>query len=95
MKLPRIKDIPKVIVYKNETFKIVFVKKFKDSDQVGEYDPSDKCIRILRGIGPKETFATFLHELIHLVEDVENIKISHKAVYKLEQSFLKLMLENL
>jgi hypothetical protein len=39
-------------------------------------------------------FKTFLHELTHCFEEEYKIKISHKAVYKLEEAMFDFLVNN-
>jgi hypothetical protein len=82
---------PKKIYIKNETYRIVFTDKI---EHYGDTDPVKNLIRIRAGMSRRETFNTFVHELIHAMEFTHNIKLKHKAVYKLERAIVELLVDN-
>jgi hypothetical protein len=91
MKLPNIKDYPKKLHLRGETYKVVFVKGLK---VLGETDSSKRLIRIRAGMSKNETFRTFLHECIHFLEFEYPVKLKHKTVYKLEEALYNLISDN-
>ena len=94
MRLPNIRKYPKVVHITPEVdYQVKFVRKL-DKKERGVCDPSDYTIKILLGMSPEETFKTFIHELIHACENEYNIKISHKAVYKLEAAIGNILIMN-
>lgn len=95
MKLPSPSRYPKRIYFHGEEYRVKFVKRFKDKDQVGEYDSSRQLIRIKKGLTPEETLMTFIHELLHLVELEGPVKIRHKQVYALSEALTQVFVENL
>lgn len=91
MKIPNIKDYPKTIHLRGETYKIRFVKKL---GCMGETDAIKREIRIKAGMSKNETFRTAIHELLHFLEFEFPVKIKHKTVYKLEKAVFQLLIDN-
>lgn len=94
MKLPNIRDYPKEITLNQETYKVRFVRQFEDKKQLGICDPSEREIVIRMGLGKKETFKTFIHEVLHLLEFEGPVTLHHKTIYKLEEAIFSLLIEN-
>lgn len=89
------RDYPKTLHIGSEIYRVKFVRKFKDSQTVGECDPEAKEIRILCGLGPEETLKTFIHELCHAVVEFEHeIEIKHKLIYALEEPIFRFLRDN-
>lgn len=89
--LPEQKNYPKKVFVTNEYYRIQFCKRMKD---FGLTDPVKLVIKIKAGMSKRETFCTFIHELIHAIEFSHNIKIKHKTVYKLERALFELLVDN-
>lgn len=95
MRLPGRQAYPKTIIIKGKEWKIEFVKKIgKVASDVGECDASVKVIRIKIGQSKKETFLTFIHELLHAIEDAYRFDLKHKHVYLLERAIGDVLLKN-
>lgn len=94
MKLPGVRSYPKHITYNGEEYAIRFVRKFKDKLQIGECCSSEKIIRIKSGLSKEETFITFLHEVLHLIEMEHPIDIKHSHVYKMSEALAQIFMEN-
>lgn len=91
----RRKDYPKELLIGSQVYKIKFVRKFKDKEQVGECDPETKEIKIKCGLGSKDTLKTFIHELCHAIFEFENdIELKHKLIYKFEEPIYQFILDN-
>lgn len=90
-RLPIQKMYPKEIQFCAETYKIIFKKGL---DCYGETDPGAKTIKIKDGLSPRNLFATFVHEIIHVIELELPFRIKHKDVYKLEKAIVELFLDN-
>lgn len=91
MRIPNIKDYPKEIHLRGETYRVLFVKNMT---HLGETDWAKRTIKIRAGMSKNETFRTFIHELLHFLEFSWPIKITHKQVYKLEKAIFQLILDN-
>jgi hypothetical protein len=92
--VPNKRDYPKEIVYDGEVYKVKWVRKFEDPDQLGECCSSEKVIRLRLGRPKFETFETFLHEILHLIEFEHPIDIKHSHVYKMSEALAKMFIEN-
>ena len=89
--LPPASMYPKKIYYRDETYKLKFVKNFYC---FGETDGDKKTIKIKKGMSRRETLSTLIHELMHVIEFELPLKIKHKNVHKLEKAFMELLLDN-
>ena len=88
--IPRIRDYPKEIRLNGDVYTVKFVK-MKDA---GLTDPNKFEILICKGMTRKETFKTFIHELLHVMEFTEDLPIPHKLVYKIEEAMFDLWEQN-
>lgn len=95
MKLPQKRHYPKEIHFRGETYKIQFVSKLKDKRDMGECDPSDRVIRIVKNLSREETLRTLIHECLHILEFEYPINIKHRMIYKLEDAIYELLCANL
>lgn len=91
MRVPKIKDYPKELFLKGDCYKVVFVKNLKN---LGEVDPSSHTLRIRAGMSRNETFKTFIHEVLHIIEFSWPLPIPHKLVYNLEEAIFSFLLDN-
>lgn len=91
VKLPLQSAYPKAIHFAPYVYRIIFVKNL---DCYGETDPVKKTIKIKKGLSPRMTLTTFIHELLHVIEFDQPVKLKHKTVYKLEQAIVELLLDN-
>lgn len=91
MNLPEQRKYPKKIYFGKEVYTIKFVKKL---DCFGDTDSVKKLIRIKKGISKRETFQTFIHELLHVIEFEAPIKIKHSMIYELEKAIFELLFDN-
>lgn len=95
MKIPK---IPPHIKIKNKVvYEIVWVDEFRDKvDEItwGEcrFDKQQIALRI--GQSPKKEFMSFIHELLHAVCEEREIKLSHRAIYQLEEAMFYILFHN-
>jgi len=89
--LPKQHHYPFKIYFGSECYKVKFKKNL---DCYGKTNSSTKTITIKSGMSKRETFATFIHELLHVIEFEAPIKIKHKTIYKLERAITELILDN-
>lgn len=89
--IPKIKDYPKFIYFKQDKYKVMFVKGLKD---LGETDPNEFTIKIRAGMSRVETFKTFIHECLHVGEFSYPLDISHRMVYRLEEVIFTFLMDN-
>lgn len=95
MKLPPLSKYPRLITIGGEPWRVEFVRQIKKSRQtLGLCEFSEKTIYIRRGQSRKETFATFVHECLHALEEEYNFELKHKHIYALEQGIVELLIEN-
>lgn len=92
MKLP---IIPARVKIKNRvTYEVVWVDSFKDAGVLGECRFDSKQIALKSDESERETFKTFVHEVLHAMEFERGIKIPHKAIYQLEDAVFYLLFHN-
>ena len=76
-----------------ELYQMKFVQRLPDR-ATGMCDAStNSCYSILKQ-SKIETFRTFIHEMIHAMEDVYDFELKHEYVEKLEIAFADFLLEN-
>lgn len=81
----RIEIKPKVF------YEILWVESFPDPTIMGEtrYPPKDsKQIVIRNNLSDKETYSTFLHEMIHAMDVEHKIGLTETQVLKLEKALM-------
>ena len=87
---------PKKLLIGDEIYHVRFVRRFKDPHTLGECDPSEKEIRIKQGMSQKETFKTFLHELMHAIFEFEGgVTIPHALIGRLEEPLYNFIISNM
>jgi hypothetical protein len=91
IKLPKQCNYPKKVYFRDEIYSVKFKKNFHC---YGETDPMRKVITIKSGMSERETLATLVHELLHVIEFESPLKIKHKTVYKLERAMVEILLDN-
>ena len=92
MKKPK---IPPYIKIKNKVvYEVVWLDGFKDSEVLGECRFDSKQIALKTGISERETYKTFIHEVLHAVEFERGVKLPHKAVYQLEDALFYILFHN-
>jgi len=90
-KIPTQRKYPKYIYYGTERYRLIFKKNL---DCYGVTDANARTITIKDGLSPRALLATFIHEVIHLMEFETPLKIKHKSVYKLEKALVELLIDN-
>lgn len=80
------KRIPKKFKVGRKTFKVQWVNEFPDKKQVGESDWNNKIIYLKKKQSKSELVHTYIHEVIHIVSDEFELKISEKQVRGLEKT---------
>jgi Zn-dependent peptidase ImmA (M78 family) len=91
IKLPLQSEYPNKIHFSDVVYRVKFKKGLKC---YGYTDSSKKLIVIKKGISPRQTLCTFVHELLHVIEFDHPVKIKHKTIYKLEAAIVELLLDN-
>lgn len=94
---PRTSEYPKEIFVKDMVWRVRFCRTVPDDPQekdLGMCDPESRTIFIRYKQKPRETFMTFVHELLHAFEFEYNIEISHEIIYELEECIADLVTQN-
>lgn len=81
-----LKRIPHIVTFKKAKYEILWVDKFPDNKTMGEtrYDP--KQIVIARHPSEKELVHTYIHEVIHAVDNEFEVGLTETQVRKLEKA---------
>jgi hypothetical protein len=87
--------IPSRIKIKNKVvYELVWVDEFADPDTLGECRPWASQIAIKNGQSDKQEMKTFLHEMLHALCEERGIKVSHRAIYQLEDALFYILFHN-
>lgn len=78
--------IPHVIQIKKTKCEICWIDDFKDGKTLGEtrWNPTQIVVKV--GQTPKDAVSTYFHEVIHLLSDEYNIKLTERQVLALEKA---------
>jgi hypothetical protein len=92
---PRTRKYPKVVIVRDMPWRVKFVRNCPGSrTDLGLCCPSQQTIYIKLKQKPKETFMTFIHELLHAFEFEYDFNIPHKAIEQLEKPISEFVLDN-
>jgi hypothetical protein len=91
IKLPRQAAYPKKIYFSDTAYKVKFQRGL---DCFGKTNDTIKVIAIKKGLSERETLATFIHEILHVIEFETPVKLKHKTIYKLEKAIVEILLDN-
>jgi len=98
MRLPSKKDFVGEWIIGEYTWSVSFVKSIeygpRNKHLVGITDYYNKSIQLKTKEPKLDTYSTFIHELIHAIDDEYEINLDHDQVYKLEEAMMKFMLAN-
>lgn len=95
MAYPKPNDLKRPWDICGSIWEVKFKKEFKSHPKtLGVCDPSENIIWIKSGMSDRETFVTFVHELLHAFEMEMQITISHQLICKLQYPFADFILEN-
>jgi len=89
LKLPKIPS--HVRVSPKETFEVVFTDSFTDPRTVGEMRLDTKQIVIKNGQSESEIFKTYIHELLHLLSDTNDAKLTERQVGIMEKAIWRFL----
>jgi hypothetical protein len=92
-RLPTPTKYPKKLHVRQEIYRVIFTSRL-DKDTLGITDSGDRTIRIKLGMSRRQTFRTFIHEVLHALEFEFGIKIKHKSVYKYSKAIHHLLVDN-
>lgn len=100
MKLPGARAYPRRIHIKDDIWEIKFRRlDFFPPGEIGYCDPSTMEIGLCLGMNKKETFQTFVHELIHAIEYSYNFQVVQRHVmndnvYKITEGVVDILTKN-
>lgn len=75
-------------------YRVAYCAKIEQSDDLGYCDTEAAVLYIKDGQTYEASLSTLFHEIMHAFEHEYRIKISHRAVYKLENAILALLSQN-
>ncbi len=76
----------KVQLSKRLSYEVSYAR-FDRPELLGESRPATKQIIIREGMGAKETVITYIHELLHSISDVGEVKLTENQIQALEKFF--------
>lgn len=94
MKFPPKTKYHKTLKIKGEEWRIAFVDVIEGEDTAGMCDPSNRIIYIQNKQSRAETAKTFIHEVLHALDDEYSLNLSHPTVYKLEIALYEFLKDN-
>lgn len=77
-----------------EEYKTAWCESIDGKDTLGYCDDVARVIYVKTGLKPEESFRVILHEVLHGIDDVYDVKLSHKQIYKLETALADYLLKN-
>ena len=87
--------IPSAVKIKNKViYEIVWIDQFKNEHTMGECRYDSKQIAIKNDQSEREKYKTFIHETLHAICEERGIKISHRAIYQLEDALFYILFHN-
>lgn len=85
-------DIPHFIRIKPKiTYEIAYVDSFKNPDVLGEMRPDTRQIVLKNGLSNTELTKVYLHELIHLIADENEVGMTETQVLKFEHGLYRFL----
>lgn len=85
---PWVKVAPKV------DYEVLYAKRFKDGNHVGETRFRSRQIVIQDGHSAFKTVEIYLHELLHAVSQEHNVGLTETQILQLEKAFKYLLTKN-
>lgn len=80
-----VKKVPhRIQIKKNVFYEVVYIDDFADGKTMGEARFNERQIVIKRGLSPKNTIVTFLHELTHVASYEYGIDLTENQVLATE-----------
>lgn len=70
-----------------DLYEVLWVDDFLDKGNVGETRFAEKQIVIKKGMTPKLTVTTYLHECLHAFSDVYDLNLTEKQILAFEKAF--------
>lgn len=75
-------------------YEVIWVKRFKEGDHVGETRFQSSQIAIQKGHGPYKTIEIYLHELLHAISEEHNVGLTEGQILALEKAFRYVLEKN-
>lgn len=98
MKYPKQSDYNKDWVIGDNLWRVKFVRHIPHDVAgricLGMTEPSEQIIYLKLGQGARGRFHTFLHEILHVIEDEYGLVIAHDLIYKLEEPLSRFVIDN-
>ena len=73
------------------TYEVLFTDTFKDESVVGEMRKDARQIVIKNGQSNKELISTYIHEVLHVLSDENDVKLTESQVGKLELAIYRFL----
>lgn len=94
MQLPSFKRYPRQVRVRRAVYEIRMVKRIPGykCNILGLCDTSERVIYIRNDLSRKNLLKTFIHEILHAIEEEYNLRIAHSLIHSLETpifNFLK------
>lgn len=92
----RLKDFPREVEVGDDVWAVRFVRRVPGHPDhiLGLCDPSEHTLFIRLGQSPADRFETFLHEVLHAIEESYGFRIPHRLIYRLERPIARLLFDN-
>lgn len=71
------------------TYRVMWIKEFQGSSQIGECDFNKKQIILKTGLSPETTFWVFFHEVLHAISHHYKYPMTESQVNKTEVALSK------
>jgi hypothetical protein len=94
MKLQGQRGYANTWLVKDQLWDLKFCRKIPE-DSLGITDPSTKTVYVKQKQDRRELFFTFIHEMLHTIEDEYGFDLPHKDVYLLEEAIGRFILDNI
>ena len=86
---------PKRISILGRNFKVTYViKGGLEDDELGEVDLNKQRIAILEGLAADKERAVVLHEIVHGIDDILDLKLTERQVEGLENGLFAVIKDN-
>lgn len=95
MILPKACDYPKKLKIGKHKWALKIVDKVDDQNSYGHADFDKKEILMRKSQNKSDMFKTFWHEVLHAIEEENNIRLSHSDIFILEVALADFCRNNL
>ncbi len=85
--------LPNRIKIKGKTVEIVYQEGFVQGKHLGTYDPNTHVITIASELKNNKKLECFLHEALHAISEIYELKLTEKQVEGLDWPLVKLILD--